>query len=91
MAKRYIVSVIPPVGLGNGWDYGSDYFPRGFHYLKEAKECAINAISKGATQAKITAPPKPTNTKAGIVQVSLYKLITADGIGPWLYPLGNPL
>lgn len=50
-------TVSDPSGSGKGfwkvWDYASNYFPRKFHYKKDAKICAADALSRGGVDVRV--------------------------------------
>lgn len=57
MKNKYIVRVNCPEQMGlSGWPYASNYFPRTFYYLKDARISARQAIRSGATMARIDYP-----------------------------------
>lgn len=50
----WTVHATPPSKLANyGWDFREGYFPRTYHYKREAVKRAQEAIAKGATEVKI--------------------------------------
>ena len=55
----WIVTVGTPGAIGKGWDYASNYFPRKFHYKRDATGCKRDAEKKGATGVTVT-PFDPT-------------------------------
>jgi hypothetical protein len=78
-AGTYTVQVNPPHNLATApnWNYRPGFFPRKFHYVVEAEECAKQAIRNGATMARIEGPngieldfkpqqPKPCKPGAAI-------------------------
>lgn len=57
MKHSYVVKVHLPEDLGlSGWPYSSDYFPRQYYYLKDAKKSVQDAIKNGALAACIEYP-----------------------------------
>jgi hypothetical protein len=80
--KRYTVNVgSPPAGpLGSGWDYPFDYFPRGFHYKKDAVTCKIRAESKGGRNVEIKKViDKKVLPKSKAEEFGLYENIYING------------
>lgn len=49
--KSYQVCVLDPPAM-----YARDYFPRSFHYKKEAIACAKLVVSQGASMARVECP-----------------------------------
>jgi hypothetical protein len=53
MSRNYEVTIKTKGEISQGWDYPVDYFPRGFHYQKDAIDCQIKAIQKGGRGVEV--------------------------------------